>query len=422
MKVFESGVLIGSTNDRTGKVVLDRSVYSCIIGKHSIWVPDLQAKIIWSHNGKIESLKDWDKGRNEKEIKFGTFGGSFAFERDSLKSIIQETMFFHEMAKAKLSPPIGETIFIRKFTSKYPYGVDYCDVMGKYGYFISDARKITEKGNFSVENFLEHFEKRIVASEGALGDLNKEQNIINGYLIDIRRTIWDMISFVGSAWEQKYFEFIPIINKSALKNKILKLTQFPHKQRKENYQTFLMDGKYESGSRDTTERWEQMNVPSDFQDKSKVVDLGCNLGAFCFEAYERGARKVVGCDYEEDYISCAQDLAHNNCYSINFIKMDLTKTGEVLNYFEKYFLGDEIDIVFALSLYKHIKGKLFELLNRLKWKTCYVESNNAPEGKETGHVKEMIKYMKHMKGVKIIDLGMTTDRSPRCIFELRKEK
>lgn len=202
-----------------------------------------------------------------------------------------------------------------------------------------------------------------------------------------------------------------------LKEKISRLSQFPHGLRKQNYQSYFLNGKYIKGSRDTLKRMDVMKIPKDMTDKS-ILDLGCNLGSICCESYRRGAKKITGVDNEKDYIECARALALHNGYNINYMVMDMMDIRTSSLYLNDYY-KEPIDIIFALSLYKHVKGALFQLLDKLQWKVAYVESNNSPDGLETLHVKEMIQYMDQYK-MKWEVIGKDNTRSPRIIFKAKK--
>jgi SAM-dependent methyltransferase len=203
-----------------------------------------------------------------------------------------------------------------------------------------------------------------------------------------------------------------------LKNKIAKLAQFPHKQRKENYQSYYLNGEYIHGARNTLERMNIMNIPENIEGLS-ILDLGCNLGEIGNECYKRGASTVLGLDYEKDYIDCATELVKHNQYDITYHQKDLTKTKDCAMFINEFFNNRTINIVFALSLYKHIKGSLFDLLELISFDKCIIESNNAPDGLQTTHVQEMIKHIKNKKwNWKLI--GTDNTRSPRMIFEVVK--
>ena len=78
MKTFDELVV----NDH--EVTLDGERCKAVFGKHCIWLPDRGMKIIWSYQGRIESFKDWDKGKNRASVIDGSFnrdnkGFSFNF-------------------------------------------------------------------------------------------------------------------------------------------------------------------------------------------------------------------------------------------------------------------------------------------------------------------------------------------------------
>ena len=165
-----------------------------------------------------------------------------------------------------------------------------------------------------------------------------------------------------------------------------------------------------------------MGIPMDLKERS-ILDLGCNLGSICCESYKRNGRWILGLDNEADYIECANDLARHNGYNITYMVKDLTDTENTAIYINSFFgeaPGKNIGTIFALSLYKHIKGKLFDLLDRLTFIECIIESNNAPSGLETAHVKEMLGHIKSRKW-KWEHIGTDETRNPRMIFRVTKK-
>lgn len=189
-------------------------------------------------------------------------------------------------------------------------------------------------------------------------------------------------------------------------------------ERKSNYQSYYIGDEQIKGARDTSVRMDIMNIPRDLTDKS-VLDLGCNLGEIANECYRRGASNVMGLDYQEDYIECAIDLAEYNGYNIEYACKDLTKIDDSVSYINTFFDGKPIDYVFALSLYKHIKVKMFEVLDGINWIKCIIESNNAPNGLQTGHVQEMIDHI-NKRQWKWEHIGTDRTRSPREIIGVSK--
>jgi hypothetical protein len=230
MKIFN----LAEIKDKT--IIIDGKEYNIKKGKHAIWIPDLEAKIIWTFNGKIESYSAWERGRNKSAIESFTFNdkkdNESNFDNNTLNSVINEYQLMKYFGEIGITPPVGEFFYIKSIISDFFPNTQHCDPIGVYGYFIKDANKLS-KGSYSLDKIQELVKnKTISASKGALGDIKKEDNIINGYLIDIRRTLWDMVKFnnldVGMINEIFYKE-----NGEELQEKIKNLSQFPHKERKQ---------------------------------------------------------------------------------------------------------------------------------------------------------------------------------------------
>jgi len=398
-----------------GNVVLDGKKYNAIKGKHAIYIPDISTKFILSFNGKIESYT-WMKGRNKEEIENFTFNDkSGGFDEESLKSILNEFQMFEMLSTTKKTPKVEGLVFVETVISDFFPNTLHADPVGMYGYIVQDAKKLVQ-GFWNYNGFLADFitTNKINASPGALGDLKKGDNTVNGYLVDLRRTFWDCMTVV----EPKYStDDIRIkVDEEQVKSKIANLAQFPHKERKQNYQEYYLNGVYVDGTRKTLYRYDAMKIEKDLTGKS-VLDLGCQLGSMAAESYLRGARKVTGLEYQPEYVECARDLARINGMQINYMIKDLKNVNDCVTYINSYY-KEPIDIVFALSLYKHTGKSIFEILDHIKWKVCYVESHNVgTSGLETQHVREMLTYMNKYQ---LEYLGTTEDRSPRCIWRLKK--
>jgi len=403
--------IIKKAEIKNNKIDILNNKYDIVIGKHALWIPELGMKIINSFNGKIEPYHDWRKGLNKESIKTGTFNNSEKhFDFESQKSIISEYEILKYLQKNRCSPKIGESFYIENFVSDFPYGYKYCDCKGRYGYFMDDANK-SENGNFNLDYIMKNVRIKI-PSKRTIGDIIKEKNIVNGCLIDVRRTIWDMmyLNYSDSWFRKKWREsFEYKQSKELLEDRIKKLTQFPHKNRKQNYQTYFIDGKWQAGSRDTLYRFDQMKIDKNLSEKS-IVDLGCQLGSVLTECWNRGSRLLHGYDNEFDYIDCARDLARYNAMNINFLEFDITK--------DNLKFDRKIDIVFALSLYKHVGEKLFELLKSFDWDICYVESN-AIQNRKSDQAKEIEdKFRKYNYDFEFIEF--TEDRSKRAVWKIYK--
>ena len=82
-----------------------------------------------------------------------------------------------------------------------------------------------------------------------------------------------------------------------LKQRLKEKGQFPYGRRDRAYQS--IDG--EPGIRDMEHRYDVIQFPKSF-DGETVIDIGCSIGAICFEAKKRGAKRVVGIDYRKETI------------------------------------------------------------------------------------------------------------------------
>jgi len=416
MKVFE---YLRIPNVDGTEVILDGQSLPATIGKHAVWIPpvkdgEMGMKVIWTINGSIESIRDWDKGRNAEKILAGVFGGD-GFAPTAMKSISNEYHLMKLFSEEGMAPPVGELFFIKNLLSTVPFGGLHNDPIGAYGYYLADARTIPP-GKFDIKLFEERFldTEKVTMSKGAVGDVKKADNILNGYLVDVRRSLFDMMSLTKiPRIPERYLEDV-----EALKRRIQELGQFPAHERRTNYQSYFLQGEYIEGSRDTEYRMKQYQVPENLEGQT-VLDLGCCHGAIPIECYRRGARRITGMDYNREYIDVARSLARANGFPINFIPFDLTDVVGLREFAEQYY-NRKVDVVFALSLYKHIPEHFGQVMTACDWKTLYVESNNAPDGEETGHVKAMLGILKAIPGVTVDYSGSTGDRSPRLFWRLKR--
>jgi 2-polyprenyl-3-methyl-5-hydroxy-6-metoxy-1,4-benzoquinol methylase len=397
---------------KENNVILDGSKYPAVVSKHSVWIPDLEAKIILSLNGLIESVR-WQFGRNKEKIETHSFYCENNFSTEALRSIINEYTIFDILGD--MSPKPKDFIYIKTVISDIFYP-NYADPFGMYGFFIEDAMKLSP-GNYSFERFRNDFIKtgKIIASPGALGDLEKKAgNLINGYLVDVRRTIWDMMQCATMNYDVAHLNYqqdrVKIIQQLNVAG------QFPPKERSQAYQTYYMrDLGWQPGSRDTIYRFNKMKVSQNLKDKS-ILDLGSQLGSMSTETFLRGARNIVGVEYDTNFLACARDLARYNSFPLNFIEGNLMETDKTLKLIKKCF-SRPVDVVFALSLTKHIKPEILQnLLARFAWRECYVEGHNCNGNLDTPHCKDIIN--KIIKNWRHEFLGFTEDRSIRPVWRL----
>jgi len=93
-----------------------------------------------------------------------------------------------------MAPPVGGWVFFGETWG----GVDVLDAAdrnGAIGYRMVDARSLPP-GRFDIETMRT---LPISGSAGAWSDLTAtgRDNVVNGYLVDVRRTWWDMLKWDG---------------------------------------------------------------------------------------------------------------------------------------------------------------------------------------------------------------------------------
>jgi 2-polyprenyl-3-methyl-5-hydroxy-6-metoxy-1,4-benzoquinol methylase len=87
--------------------------------------------------------------------------------------------------------------------------------------------------------------------------------------------------------------------------------------------------------------------PDDLRGKS-VLDVGCRLGFFCFEALKRGAQRVVGIDVEPESIRKARLLAECLGVEVRFEARDV----------EREPLRERFDYVLCLNVLHHLSNPI----------------------------------------------------------------
>jgi hypothetical protein len=170
-------------------VILDNNYKDSILGKHCIWIPSIEAKIILSFQGCIESTA-WPRGKNADKIRMSCLNESPDFLFNSLISIVNEVEIIRKLSYCNMSPPVIGYFHIKNVISKIFTRNWYSDDKGMYGYFVKNANKLPP-GQYNFEKFKSLFLDTgiIKANPGAIGDLErKEGNLVNGYLVDVRRT------------------------------------------------------------------------------------------------------------------------------------------------------------------------------------------------------------------------------------------
>lgn len=90
--------------------------------------------------------------------------------------------------------------------------------------------------------------------------------------------------------------------------------------------------------------------PADLSGKT-VLDIGCRYGYFCFEAAKRGAKRVVGVDFDAGAIRKARLLNECKGMSVEFELLDM----------ERDPLPGEFDYVLCLNILHHLRNPISAL-------------------------------------------------------------
>jgi SAM-dependent methyltransferase len=94
-------------------------------------------------------------------------------------------------------------------------------------------------------------------------------------------------------------------------------------------------------------------LPADLSGKS-VLDIGCRYGFFSFEAARRGARRVLGVDFDQEALTKARKVAAINKLDVEFREADVSRND----------LTEAFDYVLCLNVLHHLRDPI-GVLNHL---------------------------------------------------------
>jgi tRNA (mo5U34)-methyltransferase len=92
-------------------------------------------------------------------------------------------------------------------------------------------------------------------------------------------------------------------------------------------------------------------IPRDLEGKT-VLDIGCNGGFYSIEMKKRGAARVLGIDFDEDYLAQARFAAEVSGQDIEFAKLSVYDVGA---------LQERFDIVLFMGVLYHLRHPLLAL-------------------------------------------------------------
>ncbi len=92
-------------------------------------------------------------------------------------------------------------------------------------------------------------------------------------------------------------------------------------------------------------------LPADMSGLS-VLDIGCNGGFYSMEMKRRGAARVLGIDYDEDYLRQARFATEVEGLDVEFRRLSVYDVGA---------LGERFDVVFFIGVLYHLRHPLLAL-------------------------------------------------------------
>ena len=92
-------------------------------------------------------------------------------------------------------------------------------------------------------------------------------------------------------------------------------------------------------------------IPRDLGGKT-VLDIGCNGGFHSMEMKRRGAERVLGIDFDDEYLAQARFAAEVNRLDIEFRRMSVYDVAD---------LGEKFDVVLFMGVLYHLRHPLLAL-------------------------------------------------------------
>jgi tRNA (mo5U34)-methyltransferase len=92
-------------------------------------------------------------------------------------------------------------------------------------------------------------------------------------------------------------------------------------------------------------------IPQDLAGRS-VLDIGCNGGFYSIEMKKRGAARVLGIDFDDDYLAQARFAADVTGHDIEFRKLSVYDVGA---------LDERFDVVLFMGVLYHLRHPLLAL-------------------------------------------------------------
>lgn len=365
--------------------LVDLTKPGAVVGRHSAWLSALGIKVPFQFGGLVTKYRHEEAGY------------------DPADTIPHELAILRALAAEGMAPPIGNLVHIETLVSEH-LGAWHADPLGAWAYEMVDATKLPP-GRFSLARMRT---MPIAGSEGAWNDISVpgRDNVVNGYLVDVRRSAFDMLRWTGP------LELLPSVDQdlAALRARVHRECQFPAGAREEAYQDFFLASRWEKGQRRVPER----AVSLGFQPApgESVLDIGCQSGGFLQFAAVFGADRVAGVDVSPEYVDCARALARSCGQNICVRQMDVVKEREAFLEWVRAYYPNGVDHLLCLSLEKHLGDAfLFELIDAIGARRTYIETNAVSAGRP-------MKLWPEVQARRGRYVGDSADRNVRRLYQI----
>lgn len=380
---------------------LDTTAGNVTLGNHSIWLPSWGIKVPFQWSGHLTK-----RSRHEG-----------LWPREA--SVAEEVVIMRALAAAGLAPPIGGLVFYRNVISTYP-GAWHCDPCGAFGYEVADANALPKR-TFDIEAMRR---LPIAGSAGAWGDVTKPDNIVNGYLVDVRRSAQDLLRWTGDPElvTQVLTEMRLVEATFELVAQVHRDCQFPPGERELAYQDFWFAKELHNGQRRVVERAQALGFAPKFGES--ILDIGTQSGSFlqyaCTVAGNAG--KKIGVDSNMTYIARARDLARSCGQNICFRQMDVAREQDAFLAWTRDYFNGAPDHLLLLSMEKHLgDAAMFRLIDAIGARTTYIETNAVAtdngEGAAPTAPFKLLDYVIARGGAHV---GDSRDRNLRRLYRIER--
>ena len=213
-----------------------------------------------------------------------------------------------------------------------------------------------------------------------------------------------------------------VMNREKLVSLIKEGAQFPVKKRPTQYQAVhIKDINLLGGRSSCAVRLEKMGFDPTLFQNARLLDIGCNIGAFCFEAQKHGAILTVGIDGNDEAIEAAKRLRDytkikNMIFFTNNLDQDLLldiKNVSLSDLLKGVASQTHFDVVFAVSIVNHVRDKreFFRQLDQMTKKLLVLEGH-------ADQTEELYRsYLSTYTSFSKVDFkGYSSDRSKRPIL------